>query len=252
MKYLRIITFVLTLLAANLAHSEESNNEKLLKKSEQAYAAGNYDSTLVFLENLTEQGYQSFALFYNMGNAHYKLGNIPEAILHYEKAKKLKPNEDDLNYNLQLANAQITDNVKELPDNRLITFIAGALKTDSWATLSIVAFFLFLIGLILFFYLPAPRQKSIFLSSSIVSLVVAFVLFLLAFQRNSNLDKIQEAVIMTASVTVTSAPTEIGKKLFVIHEGLKVEIKEEQGNFAKIKLADGNVGWVEKGTLSHI
>lgn len=250
MKY--IITFVLSLMAMSLSYSEEKQYVDLLKNSEQAYAAGNYDSSLVFLKKLSDQGYKSFSLYYNMGNAYYKSGNIPEAILYYEKAKRLRPNEDDLNYNLQLANAQITDNVKELPDNRLIKFIAGALQTDTWAILSVAAFFLFLIGLFLFFYLPSARLKSMLLSSAIASLLIASILYLLAVQRKTKLDNKLEAVIMAPTVTVTSAPSETGKKLFVIHEGLKVEILEEQGTFAKIKLADGNVGWTSKNIMEVI
>lgn len=244
MKYWRIVAAFLFFLSTTFLYAEEHHERFLMEKSEEAYSAGNYDSSAIYLQQLTSQGFRSFELFYNLGNAQYKLGNIPEAILYYEKAKKIRPNEDDLNYNLELANSKITDNIQELPGTKVVTLIAGALATDTWAFLSVLAFFLFLAGLFLFFYLPSTAQKNISLSTTIITLVLSVFLFFLAQQRKSNLDQKQEAVIMSPSVTAISAPSENGKRLFVIHEGLKVEILEEQGNFAKIRLADGNVGWV--------
>ena len=60
------------------------------------------------------------------------------------------------------------------------------------------------------------------------------------------------AVIFSSTVTVKSSPDESGTDLFVIHEGLKVDIKEELSGWCNIKIADGSSGWVKQSTLEKI
>ena len=53
------------------------------------------------------RGYESWELYYNLGNAFYKNRQIGPAILNYEKARKLAPNNEDVLFNLELANLRV-------------------------------------------------------------------------------------------------------------------------------------------------
>ncbi|PIY34620.1 MAG: hypothetical protein COZ08_00910, partial [Bacteroidetes bacterium CG_4_10_14_3_um_filter_42_6] len=70
---------------------------------------GMYDSALLVYDQVAGQGLQSAQLFYNMGNAHFKNNNVPAAILFFEKARKLAPSDENIQYNLSVANSMIVD-----------------------------------------------------------------------------------------------------------------------------------------------
>jgi len=60
------------------------------------------------------------------------------------------------------------------------------------------------------------------------------------------------AVIIAPTSTINSSPAEKSTKLFILHEGAKVEITNEDNNWIEIKLANGNVGWVQKKDIGRI
>ena len=61
-----------------------------------------------------------------------------------------------------------------------------------------------------------------------------------------------EAVVFAPNVTATSAPNEKSTSLFVLHEGTKVQVIEEKENWVRIKISDGNIGWLESSKLELI
>jgi len=92
---------------------------------------------------------------YNLGNAYYKTGDINNAILNYERAKILAPQDKDIAFNLSLARQFVVTDIEELPQpffvrwrNRILDFFPA----DTWSKISIGAFILFLILLGLFLF----------------------------------------------------------------------------------------------------
>lgn len=243
---LLIICF-LNILAAWAGPSEKT----LIEAGRKAYEAGRFDSARTDYQTLVDKGYQSFELFYNLGNTYFKLDKIPYSILYYERARKLNPHNADLKFNLKLANSRIQDRVETLPRNEFLKMITEWFSTDTWALLSVVFFVLFLIALFFFFYLRTLSGKRFFLGCSIICFLLSAGMFFIAIQSR-NLAKLKEAVIFASGVVVKSAPGSSGNKLFMIHEGLKVQIKEISGTFAKIELADGNIGWIPLSALKEI
>jgi SH3-like domain-containing protein len=61
------------------------------------------------------------------------------------------------------------------------------------------------------------------------------------------------AIIMAPSVTVKSTPNEGGTDLFILHEGRKVNIKDNtMRDWKEIQLEDGNAGWVPTSVIEII
>lgn len=220
------------------------------EEGRKAYESGQFDSAQAIYQKLIEQGYQSFELYYNLGNSYYKLGDLASAILYYERAKKINPLDEDLQFNLGLVTSKITDKVTVAEPGPLET-LTMSLSSDAWGGISVFFFILFLISLFFFFYLSSLPFKRFFLTALIIFILISGISFFLGL-HNRQILLSDQAVIFAPAVTVTSAPGKTGKELFIIHEGLKVEILEASGEFLKIKLSDGNVGWIPKSAVEKI
>ena len=110
MKQLVIVVFI-SLLSAHLWAQDEL---PLVKSAREQYAEGKYEETLSSYEQLLGQGYVSAELYYNLGNVHFKLNNVASSILFYEKARKLSPDDSDINFNLVIANQRIVDKLDKV------------------------------------------------------------------------------------------------------------------------------------------
>ena len=105
-------------------YTKAQEADSLINKANEMYAQGKYQDAAIVYENILKQGYESAELYFNLGNAYYKQNVIATAILNYEKALQLSPNDDDIKYNLELANRFVVDKIEVLP----VFFITGWIK----------------------------------------------------------------------------------------------------------------------------
>jgi tetratricopeptide (TPR) repeat protein len=216
------------------------------------FTAGSYEEALQVWNEIYKTGFQSANLDYNIGNAYFKLNNIPSAILFYERAYLLNPADENINYNLQVARTLIVDRFQEIPELFFIkwyNFVSLFLSTNTWAKISITTFILFLLFLSLYIYSRRHRNKVIGFWVGVLFLILS--LSSLAFTvRNKSLVYDSNKAIITASlVNGKSSPDKSGTDLFVLHEGTKVTIEDTVGEWLEIRLSDGNKGWVPGNSL---
>jgi len=228
----------------------------LFEQGNQAYRAGEYSNALNAYQEILETGYESGILYFNIGNCHYKLGHIGEAVLNYERAKRMIPGDEDLQANLEIANLSVVDKIEPRE-----TFILSRI-VDLWITLlpetvlTIVVSVLYILAiafLILWMISRHNKLRRAAIQTAIVTGVL-FVLFGLALigriLENKNC---LEAVILVDKVDVMSAPmAQGGKEIFVLHEGTKVEIDQQNEDWVEIILPDRKAGWVKKDVLGII
>jgi len=134
--------------------------EAIFNKGNQAYQDGKYDEALSNYRIL-EADFVSFELLYNIGNTYYKLENIPEAILFYERAKKIDPSNEDLKTNLQIANLKVIDKIDKLPTLAITDFgnsFVSKEKLSIWAWSSILCL---IIAVILFIFYMKKKQEHL-------------------------------------------------------------------------------------------
>ena len=225
------------------------------KKAEDSYAAGNYKDAIEIYSNILAGGNESAMLYYNLGNCYYKLGENTKAILNYERALLLNPGDEMTRYNLKMANKAIVDKIEILPEfflSRWYKGIRASLSADQWGYVSVALFIFFLIMLALFIYSRSISLKKTGFLGGIIVLLFFIVTIIFASQQNRRITEREYAIIMTPSVTVKGAPDDSGTSLFLIHEGLKVRVMEEVGEWYNIRLVDGNEGWVAKSDIEKI
>ena len=100
------------------SHTEFSaaaqENSVTKAEGDSAYVKNDYASAIQIYEALLKEG-EAAEVYYNLGNSYYTAGDIAKAILNYERAKLLAPDDEDITFNLQVANQKVVDSIQELP-----------------------------------------------------------------------------------------------------------------------------------------
>ncbi|MCX7874792.1 MAG: tetratricopeptide repeat protein [Melioribacteraceae bacterium] len=249
MKKFLILIFVLSI---NLF---AQSPEELMNKANDLYKQQNYQEAISLYQKLIEQGYESAPLYYNLGNAYFREGKIGFAILNYERGLKLDPSDEDLQFNLKLANARTVDKISEVPKLFIILWWESLITFIPSTTQQIIIVFILWILLgsiaIYFFSGKISLQRISFLVGSI-SLAVLIIFVIIFISRITREKDLNYGVLTEQVYTAKTSPDEKSNDNFVIHEGIKFTIEDEVGNWVKIKLLDGKIGWIEKNSFGRI
>ncbi|MDA3930124.1 MAG: SH3 domain-containing protein [Prolixibacteraceae bacterium] len=124
--------------------------------------------------------------------------------------------------------------------------------SNTWATLSVISFIVCLLFALGFVFLRAVNLKKISFALGIVMLLFSISSFVFASNQKEKLTNHNHAIVFSPSVTVKAEPNKSSVDLFVIHEGLKVEILKVVNSWMEIKLEDGNRGWIHSDELKII
>lgn len=229
--------------------------EILFKAGNAYYAKANYKDALASYQKIVDDGNQSAALYFNMGNASYKNGDNTSAIFYYEKAHKLSPGDEDINFNIRFANLKTTDKIEEAPEFFLAKWWRSFFLALSLSALSVLSILLILIAsgilTVYFFSYSVVIKKTAFYAAIVIFALGIFTIFIAGMQSsyfNSN----RQAIIFSGSVTVKSGPADKAGNLFVLHDGTKVNILENNNDWIKVRLANGNEGWMKKSEVKMI
>ncbi len=230
-----------------IPHLSFSSTSTTFDRANNLYQEKEYAAAITLYDTLIEQGYASAALYFNLANAHYKLGRLAPAILNYERAHKLAPDDEDIEFNLRLANLRVVDRVETLPEltfvKKIHNFIYGK-SSDRWAWLAAGLLWgaLLLGALFLFTQNPALKRFSFF--AALLALILSIICAALSYNQYRYLQNSRYAILFSKNVYIKSAPDAQSTDLFILREGVKLQLLETVGEWQKIRLADGNVGWM--------
>ncbi len=253
-KMKKIIIFILLVIPGFL-FAQEGKNTELWEKANSFYSTEEFQQAIANYEQILNLGEESAKLYYNLGNAYYKAGDINNSILNYERAKLLAPNDSDIEFNLRIANQFVVTNIDELPKPFFVrwrTSLVNKYPADTWSVISISAFIIFLVllGFVLFGRSVRIRRATFWVG--IIIILVSGITFSFAAKQRKKIEERNGAIVFCPRVTVKSAPSETGTDLFLIYEGLKVEITDSLSTWKEIKLADGNEGWLQDSCIVKI
>ena len=217
------------------------------------YAEGSYSAAAANYAVLMDTfGIANPDLYYNAANVFFKQNEIAKAILYYEKALKLAPNNDDILYNLLIAEQQTIDKIEAVPVFFVIRWL-GAIPqwfgADVWGVLSLLTFALMFVCLLL---INVGKRKRTLLIAAGGLLAVSLVTLRIAVEAKNNAEQQTYAIVMLPVTTVKSSPDNSSIDLFILHEGAKLQMMETIGSWVKIKIADGNQGWIPKNSIQAI
>jgi tetratricopeptide (TPR) repeat protein len=221
--------------------------QEYLADGNSAYNEGNYTNAIDQYNLVLSMEMHSAALYFNLGNAHYKLGNVAESIFYFEKAKQLAPQDKEIENNSLFAKNMTLDSIEILPKTQLKTLsdkVLSIFTLDQWALFSII-----LLWLSIFFFVFYRISKKIELKRI---LFVLGVLFLLLFsvtigltETKNSQEKIKYGIIFSEEIQIWGEPNERADILFLLHQGTSVEVIDELEGWSKIRLANGSEGWIK-------
>ena len=243
----RIFKFYFMFLILSVSTAYAQTETEYFLSGNRHYEIGEYEDAVRNYRSLLDAGYESPELWYNLGNAYYKLGRIGYSVLSYERAKKLEPADESILYNLSAANLLVKDKITPPPENFLIKGlrdIRDSVKTDSLISTLITLYIASTVIYSLTLFMPKGRLiRMSYYTLFLFGLIFISVSIMTAIKIEHELNNVR-AVVMVREMSVSSAPEEIGEELFILHEGTRVEIIGGSQEWAQIRLLDGKAGWV--------
>ncbi|MCG1035176.1 tetratricopeptide repeat protein [Polaribacter sargassicola] len=241
MKKLLFLLFII----ANTVTAQ--NADSLFDNANTLYKNEKFEEAIEEYKKIEALDIVSSELYYNLGNAYYKLNNVGPSIYYYEKALKLNPLNDDVKNNLVFAKRLALDNIEELPKTVLQKFNANYLQKlsyNQWAKVVIGFSVLGSLLFLLFYFAEGSLKKRFYFTTSIISFILLVTSLFITYQQYNYFINNKEAIIFAEETDVKNAPTFNSEKVFTLHEGTKVVVLDAVDDWKKIKLIDGKTGWI--------
>ena len=238
--------------AANISNTKI---ESIKDSADTNYQKGIYTQAIKAYQELLKVG-ESATLHYNLANAYYKTNNLALAVLNYERALHLSPNDKGIRANLQFVNSKLVDNFVPESQAPLVSFyysVINAVTTTGWAILSLVALCLFVATFLIYRYVSSLKFQKISFTIAMLSVVLFILSNLFAYQQKRKLSEHNEAIVMSSKAEVFKTPNNSAKTEIILHEGTKVKIVDSDiKNWFEVSLPDGRSGWIKASLLERI
>ena len=245
--FLSLIFFFSIRLSANVDQRFQQANED--------YKNNKYDKAIEQYESLIQEDYKSEELYYNLGNSYYKKKALGKAILYYEKALLLDRDDEDTLHNLSVAKAQTKNEISTLPPFFLARWWAGlrgGFSSSSWSIIGLIFFWMGIGGLVYWLMAAERRQKKIGFVMGICSLIFSMLPFTLAYNSSNLETDSRMAIVLAEQVPLRSAPDPESTQQLVVYEGLKVELLDRIDDWSKVRLMNGEQGWLPMTAFARI
>ncbi len=246
MRYCKILIYIILAVSVLFTQSVVET-DFLYKIGNQAMLQENFETAVENYEQILNRGESHPDLYYNLGNAYYRLNQIGNAVWAYEKGLQIAPRDKDLRFNLSLVNTRVRDRI-EIPKTMLFLEQYRALKkSTTLIDIILIASTVFMLGAFIYFLKKYYRWQSIWISRVIVTFfMMSLVVHLMALDKYFEISDTKEVVIVQSEVDIYSAPFERNETvLFRLHEGVKAELTQEQPGWIEIILIDGKKGWIQ-------
>ncbi|RLD80503.1 MAG: hypothetical protein DRJ15_06900 [Bacteroidetes bacterium] len=246
---------IISIVGAILFSISLLGQQDLITQGDSAYNREMYTEAISNYEAVLDQGFESAQLYYNLGNAYFNINMLPAAILNYERAKVLAPADADIDFNLNIANSMIPDKIEPVPEIFYIRWwksLRNSFNLYTWTIASISIFVLLILCAGIFFLSRNILMRKFAFWSGIFFILFSIAGFSMTYTRYDIQSKHLEAIVFDPTITVKSSPNQLGKDLFVIHEGTKVFILEEINEWCNIKITNGSAGWLPAASIKRI
>lgn len=214
------------------------------------YREGDYEKAVAEFQKIADAGVQNGQLYYNLGNAYLRSNRIGHAVLWYERALELIPEDPDLRFNYTYALSRTKDERAE-PGTSLVRVLFFWKYLLSPTLIRWIA-----IGLNFLFWMAVSvrlvRQKKILKTPTYLLLFITLIFTGTAGYNYYESAFLKHGIILPERVSVRSGLTEESTELFVLHAGTKIRIEREKDGFVRIFFSEGKIGWIEKSQIGII
>lgn len=238
---------ILFLLAVQSIFGQES-----FDKANELYRKDQFEAAVTAYENILKTKKHSAELYFNLGNAYYKLNKVAPAIYNYEKALLLDPDNADVTNNLKFAQQLQIDDVKQVDTvgfGKLLQDFTSAFHYNIWGGIAIGGSVLFLAFFMGYYFSQTTGLKRIFFFAMFVALLLIILSIFAAIFEKSRYQNDQPAIVFAEVISVKTEPKSDAPDAFILHEGTKVQVLESVDKWKKITLPDGTNGWIDHSAI---
>ncbi|MFD2551393.1 tetratricopeptide repeat protein [Bizionia sediminis] len=244
-KFIKSAVFLLLFGLLNLqAFSQEM---ALFEEGNALYNAAKYEEAIAKYTAILNADKHSAELYFNLGNAHYKLNNIAPSIYYYEKALQLAPNDPDIKQNRAFAQNMTIDAIDVIPEvgiAKVINKVSHFISFDAWAVLAVCFVVLAVVSFINYYITRGTKTKRVSFTVGFIALFLVAASLVSAFNKYSLDQADNPAIVFAQESPVKNEPNLRSAEAFVLHEGTKVQVLDTVEDWKKIKLTDGKTGWI--------
>lgn len=243
----KLFAIIITLLTGlGQAHAVPAHGD-VWQKGNAFYQQKQYDSAAFYYEQLAAQKPRNADIYYNLGNTYYRLNKVALAVLNYERALKIAPDNKQAKDNLMLAQERISNRIHGSEPIFFIRWWESITRpglATAWSIVALITFSLFVLLLYLRRYSKTYSGKVPAQLLGLLAFVFCLLIILsISAANNSTTDS--TAVIMMNDAPLMN-PELKDKPLLLIPEGTTVRIRTERQGWMEISLPDGRAGWIRQ------
>lgn len=229
--------------------------QQVFQEANQAYTAGNFSLAVEKYEAILKENAFSKELYYNLGNSYFRLNQIGKAVLNFERALRLAPSDRDIQHNLDFARGRIIEDIEPISQFFLLSWwnaLRDNLSADSWSFLTLLLLWLGIAGVIVWL-LGRERhlKKQGFVGAGIL-IPLSILFYFLASDAHNEIVKSRYAIIVAPKIPLLPSPDANTVATIQLHEGIKVEILDKMTHFYKVRLPNGEEGWMDETVIEKI
>ena len=248
MKQLTLYFLLICLALPAAAQDAFKKGNEFYQKERYSDAARQYEAELA-------KGVHSAELYFNLANAYYKLDKVAPAVYYYEKALMLDPHDRDIRINLGYAHNMMIDEVKEVPRagfGKLVHDFTGLFHYDTWGWIAVSLSVLVLLLFAGYYLSPVALHKRILFFSMLAAFILTITSAASGIYERDRVNNERPAIVFAEVAQVKGEPRLASPDVIAIHEGTKVYVLEELGEWKKVLLPDGNDGWIKSSAIKEI
>lgn len=247
------LTLILLIAVSASAAGEVQNFQKAFEEGEAKYQKNDYPGAIKIYEGILSRGVASESLYFNLGNAYFKVQNLGKAILNYERALKLSPDDKELRHNLSFVRELLQDKLEAPEAPRWLQKLMKLHRLLTLNAVAILASLCYSVIILLFSYAVVKSSfHPVFFRVFLIPLVV-FLIFLIgvgSFKISE--ERFSPAIVIAEELDVHYGPSTHETKALVLHAGTKCAVKEVSGDWILIWLPNDRGGWVQKSGIERI
>jgi len=241
--------------------SAEADTAGLVNDGVKAYQAQDYVEAAASFETALRSGHNNGYVWYNLGNAYYRLGKIGKSIAAYRRALNQFPADADIRANLSFARKQVKDQIDPAPT--VIESMLRVLPPVSQQAYEKLFLLIYALGwgLLVVYILsgsgPAKKSAYALLASSVLLALLAFAVRpgfgdLPQLALTPSARALHPGVITGAETKIYSGDSESYQVVFLLHDGAEVMLGERRGGWQEILLPDGRKGWLQSSEVDTV
>jgi len=250
-----VLTLMIFFIVSTLSLKAQAPVSPLFEEGNTAYNNGDFFKAVTLYEQILLTGKHSASLYFNLGNAYYRLNKVAESIYNYEKARQLDPENEDFKVNSAFAQNMTIDAIEPLPESQLsqVQNSLYALASASiWSKIVVLFVWLFAIFFSIYLLNKTIKLKRLFFVLSLFSLILFLSSFTIKFFANAEQENKKYAIIFSNEINIWSEPNLRAEIQFTLHEGTKVELLDSLDEWEKIRIANGSEGWIKNASLKSL